>query len=133
MLNDPRAEVDRQVVRSLAACPWRQPYRCYIDAVARDAVSVRKLAAEQAASRWRDHRRSRFPVKLRRPAAQRARRIADSLSAGVRRGSAGSANVETAPTRVGTTSVDGDQRVEQLIAFADFAALAAIAQTWSPR
>ena len=52
MLDDPSAEVERQVVRSLTAWPWEIAGPVVLDALSKDAVSVRKLAAEQLTARW---------------------------------------------------------------------------------
>ena len=52
LLDDPSAEVERQVVRSLAAWPWEMAGPVLLDALGKDAVTVRKLAAEQLAARW---------------------------------------------------------------------------------
>ena len=52
LLDDPSAEVERQVVRSLAAWPGEMAGPVLLDALGKDAVTVRKLAAEQLAARW---------------------------------------------------------------------------------
>ena len=136
MLNDPgAAEVERQVVRSLAAWPLgdrradshRRP--CL-----EHAVSVRKLAAEQLASRWQGPSPGAFPCEA--PPARRAEALAELRARYQREYGAGntgfSRNAESSPpghplAGRGTTSAD-DDRVAQLIAAGDFAALTALGQ-----
>lgn len=52
LLDDPSAEVERQVVRSLTAWPWELAGPVLLDALSKNAVTVRKLATEQLAVRW---------------------------------------------------------------------------------
>ena len=132
MLNDPSAEVERQVVRSLAAWPLEAAVPLLLDALARDAVSVRKLAAEQIASRWPGPSPGAFPYEA--SPARRAEALAELRARYQRefgaRSTGFSRNAESAPpghplAGRGTTSAD-DDRVEQLLAAGDFAALAAL-------
>ncbi len=59
LLNDSSGEVERQVVRSLAAWPWEVAAPVLLDALTKNAVTVRKLAAEQLFARWPEG--GRFP------------------------------------------------------------------------
>ena len=84
LLDDPSAEVERQVVRSLAAWPWEMAGPVLLDALGKDAVTVRKLAAEQIAARWPAG--GRFPFEAPPRAEGRGpRRVADAISTRVRR------------------------------------------------
>ena len=131
MLNDPSAEVERQVVRSLAAWPAETAVPILMDALARDAVSVRKLAAEQLAARWPGPSPGAFPCEA--PPARRAEALAELRARYQREYGAGNTgltqNAESSPLghvlRVAVLQAD-DGRVEQLIAAGDFAALAAL-------
>ncbi len=73
MLSDPGAEVQRQAVRSVAAWPAVSAVPVLLDALDRDAMSVRKLAAKQLALRW--HSDVRFPYEA--PPARREEALAE--------------------------------------------------------
>lgn len=132
MLSDPGAEVQRQVVRSLASWPLESAVPVLLDALARDAVSVRKLAAEQLAIRWPEA--GRFPYDA--PPARRAEALAALRERYRARSSGFSRNVIPLPANAGTTSAAVpaktgtasaiDQQVERLVSAGDFAALAAL-------
>ena len=73
LLDDPGAEVERQVVRSVAAWPWETAAPVLLDALGKNAVTVRKVAAEQLAARWPSG--SRFPFDA--PPDRRAEALRD--------------------------------------------------------
>ena len=73
LLDDRSAEVERQVVRSLAGWPWEMAGPVLLDALSKDAVTVRKLAAEQLAARWPAG--GQFPFEA--PPARRAEALSD--------------------------------------------------------
>ncbi len=52
LLRDPSAEVERQAVKSVSNWPMEIAGTVLLDALARDAISVRKIAADQLTSRW---------------------------------------------------------------------------------
>jgi HEAT repeat protein len=126
MLSDTSAEVERQVVRSLAAWPLEAAVPVLLDALARDAVSVRKLAAEQVAARWPGPSSDRFPFEA--PPSRRAEALAELRTRYQREFGASSTgfsqNVEQSPTKASSTKID--ERVVQLLASGDFAAMTAL-------
>ena len=141
MLNDPSAEVERQVVRSLASWPLQAAVPVLLDALARDAVSVRKLAAQQLEARWPES--SRFPCEA--PPARRAEALAELRERIQKDFSARASDSDTNPKRergsphdpslalrVGMNSFESsratiaDQQVERLVSKGDVAALAAL-------
>ncbi len=130
MLNDPSAEVERQVVRSLASWPLEAAVPVLLDALTRNAASVRKLAADQLAARWPES--GRFPCEA--PPARRAEALAElrercrkeiSENANGVRSTGFSRNRADLPAEAGTTSA-ADQQVEKLVGTCDFAGLAAV-------
>jgi HEAT repeat protein len=52
LLDDPSAEVSRQVVRSVAGWPWEVAAPVLLDALSKNTITVRKVAADQVAARW---------------------------------------------------------------------------------
>lgn len=136
MLGDPSAEVERQVVRSLAAWPLETAAPVLLEALGRDAISVRKLAADQLAARWKGS--ERFPYEA--PPDRRAQALAelrqrlqrefgDSAAQGAR--STGfSLKSENSSAKAATTTVSAsDGLVEKLVADGDFATLARLGPT----
>jgi HEAT repeat protein len=126
MLNDPSAEVQRQVVRSLASWPLDLAVPVLLDALARDAVSVRKLAAEQLAARWPGPSPSAFPCEA--PPARRAEALAE-LRARYQRELGGLSSFTVPVNQAGKPDVHAkadDLHVSQSLAVGDFAALAAL-------
>jgi HEAT repeat protein len=127
MLNDPSAEVERQVVRSLASWPLDAAVPVLLDALARDSVSVRKLAAEQLAARWPGPSSSgAFPYEA--PPARRAEALAE-LRARYEREYARLPSLTPSSGQAGNPDEHAqanDRRVEQFISAGDFAALAAL-------
>jgi HEAT repeat protein len=130
MLEDPSAEVQRQVVRSLAAWPLEAAVPVLLDALGRDAVSVRKLAAEQLAARWTGYPlagREQFPYEA--APARRTQALAELRSRCqqeiVERG-AWSVGHEATTLHASrsTLHAPSEERVEQLLNAGDFAALA---------
>ncbi len=136
MLNDPSAEVERQVVRSLAAWPLESAVPILIDALARDAVSVRKPAAEQLAARWPGPSPGAFPCEA--PPARRAEALAELRARYQREFSTTAAFVSSRLTgsqrrpsmtiepAVAVGSGLNDQQVERVLASGEFPALAAM-------
>ena len=127
MLGDPSAEVERQVVRSLASWPAEKAAPVLLDALASDAVSVRKLAAEQLAARW--HMDARFPYES--PPARRAEALAELRARFQREYAtlAGLTEPQGSAGQAGKPDVHAsakDQQVENLVNSGDIAALAAI-------
>ncbi|MGA2253093.1 MAG: HEAT repeat domain-containing protein [Thermoguttaceae bacterium] len=124
LLNDPSAEVERQVVRSLAAWPGEIAGPVLLDALGKDAITVRKLAAEQFAARW--PAAGRFPFE-----AQPARRT-EALSElqGQYQRAFGDTQVKvTTPSSPQPQAATSDAQVEKLLAAGDFHALAEIGPT----
>ncbi len=131
LLDDPSAEVERQVVRSLAAWPWNMAGPVLLDALGKDAVSVRKLAAEQLAVRWPAG--GRFPFEA--PPPRRAEALGE-LQTRYQREFAdtkakGSASLNLGEGRGAQPEQDvhetqSDEQVEKLLAAGDFKALAEI-------
>ena len=123
----PGAEVERQVVRSLAAWPLEAAVPVLLDALARDAVSVRKLAAEQLAARWPGPSPVAFPCEA--PPVRRAEALAE-LRTRYQRSTAlvvpASAGMSKQRRLKSVLRAHGDEHVEQLLVAGDFAALAAI-------
>jgi HEAT repeat protein len=121
LLGDPSAEVERQVVRSLAAWPWEMAGPVLLDAMGKDAVTVRKLAAEQLAARW--PAAGRFPFEAPPP------RRAEALAALQRRYQSEFGDPQArgpAPLNTQPLTAVGDEQIERLLAAGDFHALAEI-------
>ena len=128
MLNDPSAEVERQVVRSLASWPLEAAVPVLLDALTRNAASVRKLAADQLRRAGRES--GRFPCEA--PPARRAEALAGCGSDAERIRKMPTAFV--VPASAGTAPIfrlkpvlrAADQQVEKLVGTCDFAGLAAV-------
>jgi HEAT repeat protein len=128
LLNDPSAEVERQVVRSVASWPLEMAVPVLIDALARDAVSVRKLAATQLDARWpAPTPGGAFPSDA--PPSRRAEALAE-LKARYQREfgaqSTGFSASAAASSPQGGATADIDRKVEQLVNSNDFTTLAAM-------
>jgi HEAT repeat protein len=130
MLNDPSPEVERQVIRSLASWPIEAAVPVLLDALARDAVSVRKLAAEQLTARWPGPSGA-FPYEA--PPARRSEALAElrarcqrefSMADSTARTAGFNHNVEAKALESRSELDDG--HIERLISGADFAALNAL-------
>jgi HEAT repeat protein len=127
-LNDPSAEVERQVIRSVVSWPLETAVPVLLDALARDTVSVRKLAATQLATRWPGPSSGgAFPCDA--PPASRAKALAE-LRARYQREfgtrATGFSGDIAASSRKGGSTADIDCKVEQFVNSSDFAALAAM-------
>ena len=131
MLHDQNAEVERQVVRSVASWPLEAAVPVLLDALARDALSVRKLAADQLAARWPESERFPCEAPPHRSAALEELREPDAggrylLAQGEGARSTGfSRKADSIPAKAGTTNAT-DQRVEKLVSAGDFTVLAAL-------
>jgi len=124
LLDDPSAEVERQVVRSLRVWPWEMAGPVLLDALSKDAVTVRKLAAEQIAASWPAG--GRFPFDA--PPARRADAL-DELQMRYQR-EFGTTHAKVAvPSNSRPQVVVSDAQVEKLLAAGDFKALAEIGPT----
>ena len=139
LLDDRSAEVERQVVRSLAAWPWEVAGPVLLDALGKDAVTVRRVAAEQLAARWpiggrfpyesppprraealgklKEQFQTEFGTKLPSPAGRGAGGEGNSLPSPFGRGAGG----EGLPTT--------DAEVEKLVVAGDIKALVEIGPT----
>ncbi len=124
LLDDPSAEVERQVVRSLTAWPWEIAGPVLLDALGKDAVSVRKLAAQQLAARWPAG--GRFPFDA--LPARRAEALGELRSRYLHEFGAAHGGV-TAPANPQSPVIVSDAQVERLLAARDFTALAKIGPT----
>lgn len=124
LLDDPSAEVERQVVRSLKTWPLEMAGPVLLDALSKDAVTVRKLAAEQLVVSWPAG--GRFPFD-----ALPARR-AEALSGLQTRYQRefGNARAEVAmPSNSQPQIAISDAQVEKLLVAGDFKALAELGPT----
>ncbi len=135
MLNDPSAEVERQIVRSLAAWPLESAVPILLDAFVRDAVSVRKLAAEQLAARWPGPSPSAFPYEA--PPARRAEALAELRSRYQREFGAGSTgfsrNAESSPPGHPLAGRDTTSADERVLATPRCRRLRGVNRTWAGR
>jgi len=124
LLDDPSAEVERQVVRSLAAWPWETAGPVLLEALGKNAVSVRKLASEQISARW--PAAGRFPFD-----AQPARRVEAlrELQTGYQRAFGDKAVNASMPANEQRRLAASDAEVEKLLAAGDYRALAEIGPT----
>ncbi len=131
LLDDPSAEVERQVVRSVAAWPWETAAPVLLDALGKNAVTVRKVAAEQLAARWPSG--GRFPFDA--PPDRRAEALRDLQTRFPREVADPKAKPGTGGTSLSLgegrgTGTDtpsqaiSDVQVEKLLAASDFHALA---------
>jgi HEAT repeat protein len=119
LLDDSSAEVERQVVRSLTAWPWEVAGPVLLDALSKDAVTVRKLAAQQLAARWPSG--GRFPFEA--PPPRRAEALRELQTRFQREFGIAPAKVAAAsdpPPQVTLSEAE----VEKLLVAGDFHALA---------
>jgi HEAT repeat protein len=124
LLDDPSGEVERQVVRALAAWPWEAAGPVLLEALGKNAVTVRKAAAEQLAARW--PAAGRFPFDA--PPSRRAEALAELQTRYQRE--FGDKPIELAPPAAPqATPVASDAEVERLLAAGDFRALTEIGPT----
>jgi HEAT repeat protein len=124
LLDDPSAEVERQVVRSLNAWPWKVAGPVLLDALGKDAVSVRKLAAEQIATRWPGA--GRFPFEA--PPARRVELLGELQTRYQHEFSDAQAKVTVSASTQPKSAVSEEQ-VEKFLAAGDFKALAELGPT----
>ncbi len=119
MLDDASAEVERQVVRSMGAWSGDIAGPVLLEALGKDAVSVRKLAAEQLAARW--PAAGRFPFDA--MPVRRAEALRDLQTRYHRDFGGPQATIAAAGSTQPPAAVD-DEQVEKLLAASDFQALA---------
>jgi len=119
LLDDPSAEVERQVVRSLTAWPWETAGPVLFEALGKNAVSVRKLAAEQTAARWPAG--GRFPFDA--PPARRTEALHDLQTRFQREFGDKGVNAAMSANQQPQAAAS-DAEVEKLLAAGDLRALA---------
>ncbi|MEI8373818.1 MAG: HEAT repeat domain-containing protein [Planctomycetota bacterium] len=124
LLDDPSAEVERQVVRSLKTWPLEMAGPVLLEALSKDAVTVRKLAAEQLAACWPAG--GRFPFDA--LPARRAEALRELRTRYQRE--FGNARAEVAmPSNAQPRVVVSDAEVEKLLVAGDFKALVEVGPT----